>query len=369
MDFLERFEQIGHRLVEVCGSDDIRNVFRHIRFDEPRAIFEFGNTIGEVGRDDCVENALFIRFVELLYAFGKEGESRGQEHSLCALLFYFFCKFDDAVAGGYHIVRHENVHAHDGASDIFVRYDRISAVDYVCVVATFVEHTEVKTENGRIVDVSADCAFVGSNAHKAVLVEFDVGEMFGQGFQHLIGREIVVESHKRNRIHNSRIVCVESDEVGDSHLLEFLKHNRAIERFTAGTTMLSARVKHRHNHGDTIRFCVCGADDTFEVREMLVGSHRDLLSEEVVSDAVIHRVAYDVEVLASDRLHNHTLSVTARETRAIRLDKEGAFLYAHLRGSGLVVHLHEAFVDEFGKFLCAGRCNYTEGCCGCLVKK
>ena len=234
-----------------------------------------------------------------------------------------------------------------------MRNDGVPAVDYAGVVAPFVEHTEVETEYGSVVHVPAYRTLVGRYAHQAVFIELDVGETLGESFQHLIGREIVVKSHHGHGVLHSGIVRVESDEVAHSHVVQFVEHLRAVERFPAGAAVLSALVQHGHDHRDALRLAVGGAYDALEIREMLVRSHRDLLAEEIVRNAVIGDVADDEKILAAQRLHDHALAFAVGETRAGGVDDECVFFQRSVNVHRFVP-LDEVFVDEFGEFARTG---------------
>ena len=73
-----------------------------------------------------------------------------------------------------------------------------------------------------------------------------------QCLKELIGREEVVETVQRDRVLYTRIMCVESDEVGNTHITQFLEHQCTVKRFSLGTAVLTSFIKEWHDHVDTM---------------------------------------------------------------------------------------------------------------------
>ena len=178
------------------------------------------------------EQNVYNRINGRYFDFGKEGESSGEKDVVCALFFKFSREFEYGIARSDNIVGYKNIHAHDGASDIFVSDYRIASVNDVGIVPSLVEHTEVEPEYGREIKISGKGALVLRNHHNVVLIQRNVVETLVQGFKNLISREKVVESHKRNGVLNAGIVSVESNYISYAHAFEFLQHHCAVERLS-----------------------------------------------------------------------------------------------------------------------------------------
>ena len=121
---------------------------------------------------------------------------------------------------------------------------------------------------------------------------------------------------------HSGIMSVKGDDVTDTHILKFLKHNCAVEGFSAGFSVLSSAVKHGHNNGDSCRFATSGTDDALQVSKMLVRTKGHFLTKEVISDAVVAGVTDHVKVLATEGFQNHAFCIAVGETRTLGFHQE-----------------------------------------------
>ena len=76
-------------------------------------------------------------------------------------------------------------------------------------------------------------------------------------------------------------------------------------------------VKKRHNDGDARRFAADRRNKSFQILEMVVGTHTLHLSEHFVLHAVVTGVDNDVQVFAAYAVKNHCLAVARRKTREV----------------------------------------------------
>ncbi len=79
--------------------------------------------------------------------------------------------------------------------------------------------------------------------------------------QELIRGNEVVELGQRSNIGDSGIVRIERHKVGNAQINQFLIHNCGIERFAAGSFMLTPLVQERHDYADPRRLAVNRGDD------------------------------------------------------------------------------------------------------------
>ena len=92
---------------------------------------------------------------------------------------------------------------------------------------------------------------------------------------------------------------------------------------------------------------------------MLIRSHRDLLPEEIVGDAVVRDIAEHEEVFAADGLHDHALAVAVGETGAGGVDDEGILAEGISDILGFIP-FDQPFVYEFGEFARPGSRDKSE---------
>ena len=130
-------------------------------------------------------------------------------------------------------------------------------------------------------------------------VDFDIGIILKHSLDHLIRASDVLKAVKRDGILYSRVVRIEGDEVGNTHIDELLKRKSTVERLSTGSLMLSALVEHGHNYADPSCLTAYCADNTLKILEMVVGTHRYGLTVHLVLDTVIENVAYNVNVVTT----------------------------------------------------------------------
>ena len=146
-----------------------------------------------------------------------------------------------------------------------------------------------------------------------IAVDFQVIVSVQQSFYELIGGLHSVETVERNRVLNTGVMSVESDDVVDTHSYEFLQRDRAVQRFPGCALRLEALIEIRHDDSDSTGLALDSRDHTFEVGEMVVRRHVVLETEHLVGLAVIDDIHQDVEVHTSDRLIQYALAFTCPE--------------------------------------------------------
>ena len=163
----------------------------------------------------------------------------------------------------------------------------------------------------------------------------------------------VFKAGARDRILHSGVVSIKSDNVAYAHILEFLKHCCAVERFSCAASVLTAAVKHGHDDRDASRLARACADDAFQVFKMLVGSDGYFLPEERIRYAVIAGVADDIQIFAAHSLVDYALCVAVGETGAIRFENERIFV-KFLSEMRLAEKSDKSLVDKLRKFFRTG---------------
>ena len=89
------------------------------------------------------------------------------------------------------------------------------------------------------------------------------------------------------------------------------------------TLVLTAFVEHRHDDGDPARLAGDGVDDTLQVGEMIVGTHRIFGAVHFIGNAVIVHIGDDVDVAAPQRFVENGFSFPVSEALALRRDDKG----------------------------------------------
>ena len=97
---------------------------------------------------------------------------------------------------------------------------------------------------------------------------------------------------------------------------------------------------------------------------MVIRGEVVLVTEQVVGNAVIARIDNDKDIVASHRLPDQALCVTALEAGALAGDDKAILLHA----CGLCP-FHQMLVDQLGQLLCTGAGQQTQICNTGLLKK
>ena len=110
------------------------------------------------------------------------------------------------------------------------------------------QYTDIKPQYRGEVHATTHCALIGRNDHQIFLIQRNIGHVLHQRLDHLVGRLYVIKAIERDRVLNSRIVCVKRNNIGNTHINKLLKHKRAVKRFSSASLVLSALVEHGHDY-------------------------------------------------------------------------------------------------------------------------
>ena len=205
---------------------------------------------------------------------------------------------DNRFARGDHIVDDKDALVFKRSADIFVLNDRVLAVDYASVVASFIAHTHVKTENVGVINRSFHGAGVGAD-DRPIVFEYVVAFVLYKAFEHRISRENIFKGGGRNSVADSRIVCVESENAVDAKLLKLFKRHCAVKRFSALSFVLARRIKQRHKNGDPVGFSVDCRKNTLDIAEVIVRAHVVFVAVKIIGAGIIADIAKDIYISPS----------------------------------------------------------------------
>ena len=176
-----------------------------------------------------------------------------------------------------------------------------------------------------------------------------------QRLKNLIGGHYVIKAHERHRIHKPGIVSIEGDDVLNSHALQFLQSDRAVEAFTDNAAMLPATVQARHNHSHAMRSASHSLDQPLQIGKVIIGRHMIFLTEQIVGQAVIARIHDNENVIPADGLLHQSLRVTTLKpgTGTVN-DKRILFNANFLRPCAQMT------INQIGQFLRTGAGNQSK---------
>ena len=110
---------------------------------------------------------------------------------------------------------------------------RVSAVNNLCEISSFIEHAKINAELSRKINASLHCAFVGRNNHKVIFINLKIINVVYDGFNHLVCGHNILKRFVRNCVLNSLIVRIEGDDIFNTEVYKLLQSHCAVERFAA----------------------------------------------------------------------------------------------------------------------------------------
>ena len=349
-------DDAGNALVVVDGSDEVGGVLGHVNIVVPLALQQFGLAVGQVGAQNCLDDAVVVRLVELLQTGGEQREGAAGKDVAGAAHLQLVADVQHGLAGGDDVIRDKDVLVLDALAQILVRDNGVAAVDNAAVIAALVEHAQVAAQHAGIIHIAVHGALIGGNDHEMILIEVDVGHMVQQAFQHLIGGHNVVETHGGHGVHDAGVMGVKGDDVLDADRAQLLQGEGAVQTLAADAAMLAAAVQAGHDHADAMGTAGDSLNNAHQVLEVVVRGEVVLIPEELVGDAVVARIDEDVQVVAAGGRLDKAFRIAGLETRAVAGDDEGIDLLI----ADLTRPAHKVTVYEFAKLLCTGAGNQTE---------
>ena len=223
-------------------------------------------------------------------------------------------------------------------------FNGVSAVNNDLVVSAFVEHTEVNAEKRRIIHGTGHRAFVGSNDHRLFGVKGNVGIFFDKSLQHLVCGTNVIEATVRDRLLYVGVVCVKGNDIGNTHCGKLLQRHCTVERFSCGSAVLSAFIKHGHDQSYTTSLTADRAKHTLDILIMIVGTHGYVHTVHFVSNAVIEDVSINVSIVSSQGFVNDRFTFTGAETGTFCVYKIGRSVLLSSETAQITVNLRKEFV-------------------------
>ena len=106
--------------------------------------------------------------------------------------------------------------------------DRVASVDDPGVIAAFVEHTHVKSQHVGEEDSAGHTALIRADDHHVIAIDLQLFLIFQQIFDKLVNRLNGLKTLERNRVLDTRIVCVKGNDILNAHIYQLLQCQRAV---------------------------------------------------------------------------------------------------------------------------------------------
>ena len=183
----------------VDDVDDACQVFAHVCFHIVGLCEKLCRAVIQVGGDDLVRPAFLVVFIEFVQTVCEKTVGGADEYTACLALLQLAGNIQHTLAGGNHIIDDDHILAFHGGAQKFVGNNGILAVDNGGIVAAFVEHAHVHAEDIGKIYGSGHCAFIRTDDHQMIVVQFEVRNILYQRFQKLVGGKEVVKDRSAER--------------------------------------------------------------------------------------------------------------------------------------------------------------------------
>ena len=110
-----------------------------------------------------------------------------------------------------------------------MRYDRISSIDNLGVVAAFVKHANIKTKYIGEVNSTVGTTLVRADDHHMVTVNPQIFFYTQKTLDKLVCWRNGLKAVQRDRILYARVMRVKGDNIIHAHIDEFLKSDCAVQ--------------------------------------------------------------------------------------------------------------------------------------------
>jgi len=276
----------------------------------------------QVRSNHFMDITLFIILIKLLQSICKQAKRSTNKYTICIPVFQLFCHIQHALAGRNHIINNDHILAGYRVAQELMSNDRVFTIYNGRIITTFVEHTHINTKNIGEIYSSCHSTFIRADDHQMFVVDLQIRYGTKQRFQELISRHEIIKTGQRNCILYTRIMSVESDNIGNTHTNQLLQSHCTVQRFTFAAFMLSSFIQERHNNVDTVSFSCSSSDDTFQILEMIIRRHMIFITIYFISDTVVGDIAKNEKIHSTDRFVDDTFCFTGTETRAVTVNKE-----------------------------------------------
>ena len=233
--------------------------------------------------------------------------------------------------------------------------DGIAAVLHPGIIPTLIEHPQVAAKHAGKIHIPVDGTFVRADDHKAILIEAQLRHMAQKCLQNLIGGHYVIKTHQRHSVHQPRVVSVKGDDILNTHTLQLLQRDGAVQTLTDNTTVLPSAVQTGHNDRHAVSSAGNSLNQTLQVREMVIGGHMVLLTKQVVGQAVITGIHNEENVVTPNGLLDQAFGIAALETRAVAVNEKCFLLNANFP-----CPCTQVTINQIGQLLCTGTGNQSQ---------
>ena len=101
--------------------------------------------------------------------------------------------------------------------------DRITTVHDLCIITSLIEHTHIKTKYVCHIDSTSHTTFIRADDHHMIGIDRQILYMLQQTFDKLVCRRNSFKTIQRDRILYTRIMCIEGDDIVNTHAGKLLQ--------------------------------------------------------------------------------------------------------------------------------------------------
>ena len=121
---------------------------------------------------------------------------------------------------------------------------------------------------------------------------------------------------------------IEGNDVLNTHALQLLQSNRAVQAFPGNTPVLPAAVQTGHDNRHTVGSACHCLNQPLQVRKVVIRRHMVFLTEQIIGQAVVAGVYDEENIVSPDRLLDEALCVAALKAGAVTVNDKRVLLNA-----------------------------------------
>ena len=307
-----------------------------------------------------------MSLIKFLESVCKQSESRADINSSCSSFLEERRNLKNCITGRDHIIDQDHIFALKVWTEEFVSCDRVTSVDSLGVIQTFVIHTHINTKDIGKIDCAVHASFIRADDHEMIVVDVKSFLMIEKSFDKLIGWLYSLKSMQRCCVLHARVMCVKGDDVFHTHTYKLLKCCCTVQGFSAAADILAAFVQIRHDHVYSAGFAADCADYTFQILKMVIRRHKILVWSDAVGKTVVTYINHQIDIVTTYRFHDRTFRLTGTETCCLDRYQIGISLITlkckriKLFVAALFTPLYQPFIYFFTQILTADQRDQTK---------
>ena len=265
---------MAYRHIMIQCINDQCNVFAHITGNVIWFCKKFLRLIYHIGSEKLVKHASSMCFIEFLKVVCKQTESGAKVNSAGTPVLKKRSNLQDSVTRRDHVINQDHILACYIWTKELIGCNRMSSSYILGVVKAFVIHAHINTQDVCKIDRTAHAALIRADDHKMLIVNMKSLLMVQKSLDKLIRRLNCLKSMKWSGILNLGVMCIESDNIFNSHIYQFMKGSSTVKRLSSNTLALTTLIKVWHDYIHAAGLSSNSCNYTLQILIMIIRRHQ-----------------------------------------------------------------------------------------------